>query len=173
MPPTTLHPNGRYLVIAVHELPFRSVPTSRHSIGLHVRRKHWCCLLIAASVSGRSPDRRVRQGLGWWEQRLSLLRSGEPSVDTPKDASLNSSLERSRMLPSVRPVSAASSPLACMGVRGPDPNHPMRAARHLVLRWIFQPRLADCCAIPSFDRLRPRRLWLPSQLYAATAAGAL
>lgn len=42
-----------------------------------------------------------------------------------------------------------------MGVRGPEPYHQQRARRHGGKPWFFRPRLADCCAIPSFDRLRP------------------
>jgi hypothetical protein len=43
---------------------------------------------------------------------------------------------------------------ARMGVRGPEPSHPKRARWHGGKRWFFRPRLADCCAIPSFDRPR-------------------
>ena len=44
--------------------------------------------------------------------------------------------------------------LACMGVRGPGPNHPSVLDGTVEMPWFFRSRLADCCAIPSFARLR-------------------
>lgn len=38
--------------------------------------------------------------------------------------------------------------------------------------WFFRPRLTDCCAIPSFDRLHLRRLQA-RQAHALAATGAL
>ena len=43
---------------------------------------------------------------------------------------------------------------ARMGVRGPEPNHKCVLQARWVI-WFFRPRLADCCAIPSFYRLHP------------------
>jgi hypothetical protein len=51
------------------------------------------------------------------------------------------------------PASDAAMELrARMGVRGPEPNHKC-VLGHDEYIWFFRPRLADCCAIPSFDRL--------------------
>jgi len=61
-------------------------------------------------------------------------------------------LARSRMLPSVRPLMQRWS---CGPVwEFADRNQIINAcSRHDEYIWFFQPRLADCCAILSFDRL--------------------
>jgi NAD(P)H-flavin reductase len=61
-------------------------------------------------------------------------------------------LARSRMLPSVRPLMQRWS---CGPVwEFADWNQIINACSgHDEYIWFFQPRLADCCAIPSFDRL--------------------
>ena len=44
-------------------------------------------------------------------------------------------------------------------------------SRHDEYIWFFRPRLADCCAIPSFDRLRPRQATLFKQIDDHRASG--
>jgi hypothetical protein len=77
----------------------------------------------------------------------------EPSVDAPLDASGFWRVARCRMLPSVRPL---MQPLAAgpYGSSRTGTTSPKRARWHVVFAWFFRPRLADCCAIPSFDRPR-------------------
>jgi hypothetical protein len=60
------------------------------------------------------------------------------------------------MLPSVRPLMQRWS---CGPVwEFADRNQIINAcSRHDEYIWFFRPRLADCCAIPSFDRLHLRR----------------
>ena len=79
-------------------------------------------------------------------------------------------LARSRMLPSVRPLMQRWS---CGPVwEFADRNQIINAcSRHDEYIWFFRPRLADCCAIPSFDHytcddLRSVRLtpWLRPEL---------
>jgi hypothetical protein len=45
-------------------------------------------------------------------------------------------------------------------------------SRHDEYIWFFRPRLADCCAIPSFDRLHLRRPQI-RQAHASAATGVL
>ena len=70
---------------------------------------------------------------------------GFPSVDAPFQARENVGVvvARGRMLSSVRPFDAAGrQPPACMGVRGPGPNHPQRArdqgGEHVSVRWVLR-----------------------------------
>ena len=52
-----------------------------------------------------------------------------------------------------------------MGVRGPRTKTSSRVRRHYVCHWFFRSRLADCCAILSFDRLPSSDdLWWPAGL---------
>ena len=76
------------------------------------------------------------------------------------------------MLPSVRPLMQRWR--SCGPVwEFADPNQIIKAcSRHDKYIWFFQPRLADCCAIPSFDRLHLRRHHA-RQTHALTATGAL
>ena len=71
-----------------------------------------------------------------YRQRATVLRDlavlandGSPSVDAPFHARENFGVvvARGRMLSSVRPDAAGRQPPACMGVRGPGPDHPKRA----------------------------------------------
>lgn len=61
---------------------------------------------------------------------------------------------------------------ARMGVRRPEPNHKGVLGRHDEYTWFFRSRLADCCAILSFDRLHLRRPQV-RQDHALAATGAL
>src|SRR5262249_2626834 len=73
----------------------------------------------------RSPERHR------FTPRLDFPLDGRfPSVDAPFQARENVGIvaARGRMLSSVRPLDAAGrQPPACMGVRGPGPDHPKRA----------------------------------------------
>lgn len=75
------------------------------------------------------------------------------------------------MLPSVRPLMQRWS---CGPVwEFADRNQIINACfRHDEYIWFFRPRLADCCAIPSFDRLHLRRPQV-RQAHALAATGAL
>jgi hypothetical protein len=80
-------------------------------------------------------------------------------------------LARSRMLPSVRPLMQRW----CCGPvwEFADRNQIINAcSRHDEYIWFFRPRLADCCAIPSFDRLHLRRPQA-RRAHALAATGAL
>src|SRR5262245_57076618 len=75
------------------------------------------------------------------------------------------------MLPSVRPLMQRWS---CGPVwEFADRNQIIKAcSRHDEYIWFLRPRLADCCAIPSFDRLHLRRPQV-RQDHALAATGAL
>jgi len=97
---------------------------------------------------------------------------GFPSVDAQENARVKSGIGGSRMLPTILPVCAGVLPLACMGVREPDPHHPERAPGHGGNTG-YRSRLANSFAIAFFDLLPLRNdLWSASA-YAATATGDL
>src|SRR6478609_3519899 len=95
-----------------------------------------------------------------------------PSVDAPPSASgFLGGLARCRMLPSVRPLMQRWS---CGPVwEFADRNQIINAcSRHDEYIWFFRPRLADCCAMPTFDRLHLRRPQA-RQTHALATTGAL
>src|SRR6516164_4570820 len=75
------------------------------------------------------------------------------------------------MLPSVRPLMQRWScgPVGEFADRNQIINALSRQDEYI---WFFRPRLADCCAIPSFDRLHLRRPQV-RQDHALAATGAL
>jgi hypothetical protein len=77
----------------------------------------------------------------------------------------------SRMLPSVRPLMQRWS---CGPVwEFADRNQIINAcSEHDGFIWFFRPRLTDCCAIPSFDRLHLQRPQV-RLAHALAATGAL